>query len=77
MAGLLPVPALTAHQTLAGAFALQNGERVLMHGAGGLTGGRLVVTAADTGGWVIATAGPGSAGRVRSNGASVVLDPRD
>jgi NADPH:quinone reductase-like Zn-dependent oxidoreductase len=73
-AGLLPVPALTAAQVLAEAVALQRGERVLIHGAGGITGGVLVAVAADMGGWVIATAGPASAERVRSYGAHVVLD---
>jgi NADPH:quinone reductase-like Zn-dependent oxidoreductase len=74
VAGLLPVPALTADQVLSGAVALQRGERVLIHGAGGVTGGVLVAVAAEMGGWVIATAGPASAERVRGYGASVVLD---
>ena len=74
VAGLLPVPALTAAQVLAEAVALQPGERVLIHGAGGITGGVLAAVAADMGGWVIATAGPASAERVRGYGASVVLD---
>ena len=74
MAGLFPVPALTADQVLSGAVALQRGERVLIHGAGGVTGGLLVAVAADMGGWVIATAGPASAERVRSYGARVVFD---
>jgi NADPH:quinone reductase-like Zn-dependent oxidoreductase len=76
VAGLFPVPALTADQVLSGAVALQRGERVLIHGAGGVTGGVLVAVAADMGGWVIATAGPASAERVRGYGASVVLDYR-
>jgi NADPH:quinone reductase-like Zn-dependent oxidoreductase len=74
VAGLLPVPVLTAAQVLAEAVALQRGERVLIHGAGGITGGVLVAVAADMGGWVIATAGPASAARVRRYGAHVVLD---
>ena len=74
VAGLLPVPALTAAQVLAEAVALQRGERVLIHGAGGITGGVLVAVAADMGGWVIATAGRASAERVRRYGAHVVLD---
>ncbi len=74
VAGLFPVPALTADQVLSGAVALQRRERVLIHGAGGVTGGVLVAVAADMGGWVIATAGPASAERVRGYGASVVLD---
>jgi NADPH:quinone reductase-like Zn-dependent oxidoreductase len=74
VAGLFPVPALTAAQVLSDAVALRRGERVLIHGAGGVTGGLLVAVAADMGGWVIATAGPASAERVRGYGASVVLD---
>ena len=74
LAGLFPVPALTAHQVLSGAVALQRGEKILIHGAGGVTGGVLVAVAAEMGGWVIATAGPASAERVRGYGASVVLD---
>lgn len=74
VAGLFPVPALTADQVLSGVVALQRGERVLIHGAGGVTGGVLVAVAAEMGGWVIATAGPASAERVRGYGASEVLD---
>jgi NADPH:quinone reductase-like Zn-dependent oxidoreductase len=71
---LLPVPALIAHQVLSEAVALERGERILIHGAGGVTGGVLVAAAAGMGAWVIATAGPAAAERVRGYGASVVLD---
>jgi NADPH:quinone reductase-like Zn-dependent oxidoreductase len=74
VASLFPVPALTAGQVLSGAVALQRGERILIHGAGGVTGGLLVAVAADLDGWVIATAGPSSVERVRGYGASVMLD---
>jgi NADPH:quinone reductase-like Zn-dependent oxidoreductase len=74
VAGLLPIPALTAAQVLSGAVALQRGEPVLIHGAGGITGGLLVAIASDLGGWVVATAGAASAERVRGYGANVVLD---
>lgn len=73
VAGLFPVPGLTAHQVLA-AVALEGGETILIHGAGGITGGMLVAVAAAMGGWVIATAGPASAERIYGYGASVVLD---
>ena len=73
VAGLFPVPALTAHQVLSGA-ALQRGETILIHGAGGITGGMIVAIAAAMGGRVIATAGPASAERVRGYGAGAVLD---
>lgn len=74
IAALFPVPALTAEQVLSNAVALRQGETVLVHGAGGITGGMLVATAADMGASVIATAGPESAERVRGYGASIVLD---
>ena len=74
VAGLFSVPALTAYEVLSGAVALQSGETVLIHGAGGVTGGVLVAVAVEMGGWVIATAGPASAERIRGYGASLVLD---
>ena len=74
VAGLFPVPALTAHQVLSGAAALQRGETILIHGAGGITGGVIVAIAAAMGGRVIATAGPASAERVRGYGAGAVVD---
>ena len=55
-------------------MALQPGEKILIHGAGGVTGGMLVAVAAQMGGWIIATASPAGADRVRGYGASVVLD---
>jgi len=74
VAGLFPVPALTAAQTLSDVLHVQRGERLLVHGAGGITGSVIVALAADMGAWVIATAGPASAERPRAYGASVVLD---
>src|SRR5215470_3102583 len=73
-AAALPVPALTAEQTIAGALQVQAGQTVLVNGAGGVTGGMLVQLAAYRGAMVIATAGPGSASRVTAMGASTVLD---
>jgi len=76
IAGLFPVPALTAHEVFSNAVPLQPGlgENVLIHGAGGVTGGVLVAGAAAMGARVIATAGPQSTDRVRGYGASVVVD---
>src|SRR6266550_846321 len=54
-----------------------SGESVLVHGAGGVTGGLLVQLAIMRGATVVATAGPGSAGRVRGYGASAVFDYHD
>ncbi len=73
-AAALPVPALTAEQVIDGALHAQAGQAVLVHGAGGVTGGILVQLAAHRGATVIATAGADSAGRVSAMGASTVLD---
>ena len=73
-AALLPVPALTAHQVLSEALAIQRGDLLLIHGAGGVTGGMLVALASDLGARVIATAGPRSVDRVRNYGANVIVD---
>jgi NADPH:quinone reductase-like Zn-dependent oxidoreductase len=54
-----PVPALTASQAL-GAVAPQEGEWLLVTGAGGVTGGMIVRLALRNGARVLATAGPGS-----------------
>src|SRR5215216_3416686 len=50
---------------------------VLVHGAGGVTGGLAVQLAVAQGATVVATAGPSSAARVRGWGARVVLDYHD
>jgi NADPH:quinone reductase-like Zn-dependent oxidoreductase len=73
-AAALPVPALTAEQTIADALQVQAGQTVLVNGAGGVTGGMLVQLAAYRGATVIATAGASSADRVTAMGASTVLD---
>jgi NADPH:quinone reductase-like Zn-dependent oxidoreductase len=73
-AAALPVPALTADQAIGDALSVQAGETVLVHGAGGVTGGMLVQLAVYRGATVIATAGPDSARRVGAMGASTVLD---
>ncbi|HEY2864635.1 MAG TPA: NADP-dependent oxidoreductase [Casimicrobiaceae bacterium] len=72
-AGLFPVPALTAHQVLV-AVDMQGSETILVHGAGGITGGLLVAVAAGAGGRVIAVADPKSAERLRSYGVFAVID---
>jgi NADPH:quinone reductase-like Zn-dependent oxidoreductase len=77
VAAAFPVPALTADQVLTDALAVQSGETLLVHGAGGVTGGLVVQLAVASGLAVVATAGPASAERVRSFGAVAVLDYRD
>jgi NADPH:quinone reductase-like Zn-dependent oxidoreductase len=71
VAAALPVPALTADQAL-DAMTVRPDETVLVHGAGGVTGGVLVHLAAHRGARVIATAG--EAGRARALGAAHVID---
>jgi NADPH:quinone reductase-like Zn-dependent oxidoreductase len=73
-AGVFPVPALTASQVLTKTLDVRRGEFILIHGAGGVTGGMLVAVASELGAQVIATAGPGSTDRVQSYGATAVLD---
>ncbi|WP_244917509.1 NADP-dependent oxidoreductase [Mycobacterium shimoidei] len=76
-AAIFPVPALTAEQVVGEALALHGGETLLVHGAGGITGGLIVQLANLRGVDVLATAGPRSAERVRRYGAREVIDYRD
>jgi len=76
-AAAFPVPALTADRALSEVAPAPRGESVLVHGAGGVTGGLVVQLATLRGATVFATAGPGSAARVRGYGASAVFDYHD
>jgi NADPH:quinone reductase-like Zn-dependent oxidoreductase len=73
VAGALPVPALTASQVVT-SLGCGSNDAALVHGAGGVTGGLLVALAAAAGCHVVATCSPRSADRVRSYGASEVVD---
>ena len=75
-AAAFPVPALTAEQVL-GALNIHAGEQLLIHGAGGVTGGLLVALAVLRGAQVIATAGPASQQRVAALGARHIIDYHD
>ncbi|WP_433559228.1 NADP-dependent oxidoreductase [Pseudonocardia xinjiangensis] len=77
VAAAFPVPALTAEQALADSLKLTEGETLLVHGAGGTTGGLIVQLAALRGARVIATAGPSSADRTAQGGAAEVVDYHD
>ena len=72
-AALLPVPLLTAARVVAQIATPARGE-VLVHGAGGVTGGLIVVIAAQAGHRVIATCSPASTERVRRYGAVETFD---
>lgn len=76
VAATAPIPLLTADQALADAARITAGQTVLVHGAGGVTGGVLVQLAVHYGARVIATAGSATAGRVRALGAATVIDYR-
>jgi len=73
-AAAFPVPALTAEQVLGETLQVRKGEWVLVHGAGGVTGGVIVQLAVAKGAVVIATASSASAERLRRYGAMAVLD---
>ncbi len=76
-AAIFPVPALTAEQVVGEALALESGEMLLVHGAGGITGGLIVQLAALRGVDVLATASRRSTDRVRRYGAREVIDYSD
>lgn len=76
-AATLPVPALTAQQALDDALDLRPGEKLLVNGGSGVTGGMVVQFAALAGAEVAATAGPRSARQVRDLGAAHVIDYHD
>jgi NADPH:quinone reductase-like Zn-dependent oxidoreductase len=76
-AAAFPVPALTAEQVLGEALDVHAGEHLLVHGAGGVTGGLLVALGALRDAHVIATAGPASRQRVSALGAAPVIDYHD
>ena len=71
------MPALTAEQVLSDTLNVRAGEQLLVHGAGGITGGLLVALAALRGAQVIATAGPSSQQRITALGARHVIDYHD
>jgi len=73
-AAALPMVGLTARQALFDDAGLQEGQRVLINGAGGAVGGYAVQLAKRAGAHVIATASARSAERARSAGADEVID---
>jgi NADPH:quinone reductase-like Zn-dependent oxidoreductase len=73
-AAVFPVPALTAAQVLDEALGVGPGDRLLVNGAGGVTGRLLVSLGSLREAEVIATAGPHSRAPVAALGARVVID---
>ena len=73
-AAALPMVGLTAWQALFDDAGLTAGQRVLINGAGGAVGGYAVQLAHHVKAYVIATASPRSAERVRAAGADEVID---
>ena len=73
-AAALPMVGLTARQALFDDAGLEEGQRVLINGAGGAVGGYAVQLAKRAGAHVIATASARSAERVQSAGADEVID---
>jgi NADPH:quinone reductase-like Zn-dependent oxidoreductase len=71
---VFPVPALTAAQVLDEALEVNAGDRLLVNGAGGVTGRLLVSLGSLRGAEVVATAGPGSRQPITALGARYVVD---
>jgi NADPH:quinone reductase-like Zn-dependent oxidoreductase len=76
-AAAFPVPALTAAQVIDETLGIGADDRVLVHGAGGVTGTVLVSLAAVRGAEVIATASPANHERLRRVGATHLVDYHD
>jgi NADPH:quinone reductase-like Zn-dependent oxidoreductase len=72
--GAFPVPALTAYQILHDVLRISWGERVFVHGAGGVTGSLIVQVALIAGAEVVATAGPRSITRLATFGPVRLVD---
>jgi NADPH:quinone reductase-like Zn-dependent oxidoreductase len=75
-AAAVPLAALTAWQALFDQGQLKNGQRVLVHAAGGGVGGFAVQFASARGAHVIATASRDKHDYVRSLGAREIIDYR-
>jgi NADPH:quinone reductase-like Zn-dependent oxidoreductase len=73
-AAALPMAGLTAWQALVDTGGLTDGQRVLIHAAGGGVGHLAVQIAKALGAYVIGTASPSKTNFVRSLGADEVID---
>jgi NADPH:quinone reductase-like Zn-dependent oxidoreductase len=76
-AAAFPVPALTADQAIAFALGNSGAGRLLVHGAGGVTGQLIAALGVVLGAEVAVTGGPRSAKRLRELGVAAVFDYHD
>ena len=76
-AAAFPVPALTADQAIGAALGNSGASRLLVHGAGGVTGQLIAALGVVVGAEVAVTAGPRSAERLRELGVAAVFDYHD
>ena len=74
VAAVFPIPALTAAQALDEALEVNAGDRLLVNGAGGVTGRLLVSLASLRGAEIIATSGRHSHRALEAQGAHHVID---
>jgi NADPH:quinone reductase-like Zn-dependent oxidoreductase len=77
VAAAMPVPALTADQAIGAALGNSGAGRLLVHGAGGVTGQLIAALGVVAGAEVAVTAGPRSADRLRGLGVAAVFDYHD
>src|SRR3954447_8085742 len=77
VAAVFPIPALTAAQALDEALEVNAGDRLLVNGAGGVTGRLLVSLASLRGAEVVATSGRHSHRALEALGARHVIDRQD
>ena len=76
-AAAFPVPALTADQAIGAALENSGARRLLVHGAGGVTGQLIAALGVVAGAEVAVTAGPRSAERLQELGVAAVFDYHD
>jgi NADPH:quinone reductase-like Zn-dependent oxidoreductase len=77
VAAAIPVPALTADQAIGAALGNSGATRLLVHGAGGVTGQLIAALGVVVGAEVAVTAGPRSADRLRGLGVAALFDYHD
>src|SRR3954453_9405042 len=76
-AAAFPVPGLTADQAIGAALGNSGAGRLLVHGAGGVTGQLIAALGVMAGAEVAVTAGPRSAERLQGLGVAALFDFHD